>query len=80
MQWQGPYKVVRKQGENDYVVDISKKTKLYHANMLKLYHDRETENETDLTMVVTAVAGEEQNMPSVDDDALLELGTHFQKG
>ena len=40
MQWQGPYKVVRKQGENDYVVDISNKTKLYHANMLKLYLDR----------------------------------------
>ena len=40
MQWQGPYKVVRKQGENDYIVDISNKTKLYHANMLKLYLDR----------------------------------------
>ena len=71
MQWQGPYKVVRKQGENDYVVDISNKTKLYHANMLNLYHYRKTENETDLSEV-TAVAGGEQDMPSVDDDALLE--------
>ena len=55
-------------------MDISNKTKLYQANMLKLYHDRETENETDLS-----VANGEQDMPSVDDDALLKLGTHLQK-
>ena len=38
--WQGPFEVVEKVGEADYRVDVGGKVRLYHANLLKQYHER----------------------------------------
>ncbi len=43
MQWKGPFEVVQKVGSVDYRVDIKGKLKVYHANMLKKYIERERE-------------------------------------
>lgn len=40
LQWQGPYTVMERVGELDYKIQKGNKTKTFHANMLKVYHDR----------------------------------------
>jgi len=44
LQWQGPFEVIERVRGDDYKVQLSGKTKTYHANMLKKYWERE-ENE-----------------------------------
>ena len=41
MQWKGPYEVSAVVGTNDYKVKIKDKLKVYHANLLKKYIERE---------------------------------------
>ena len=41
MQWQGPFVVKEKRRENDYEIEMNGKTRLYHANMLKQYYERD---------------------------------------
>ncbi|KAK7114298.1 hypothetical protein V1264_000380 [Littorina saxatilis] len=43
MQWKGPYEVEAVVGINDYKVNVGKKSKIYHANLLKLYVERPPE-------------------------------------
>ena len=38
--WQGPYEVVDRMNEVDYVVRAERGRKLYHANLLKKYVER----------------------------------------
>jgi hypothetical protein len=45
MQWQGPYPVKEKVGIMDYRVEVRGKLKLYHANLLKKYEVRSTEDD-----------------------------------
>ena len=40
MQWQGPYTVKERVGLMDYRLEVKKKLKLYHANLLKKYEER----------------------------------------
>jgi len=40
VQWKGPYEVKHVKSEMDYVIDMEGKSKIFHANMLKLYIDR----------------------------------------
>ena len=40
MQWQGPYVIIKKVRENDYVIDIDGQNKMFHANMLRKYNTR----------------------------------------
>lgn len=47
MQWQGPYNVVSKLNAFDYKVEVRGKVKLYHANLLKLYIQRDQSRQTD---------------------------------
>ena len=40
-QWQGPYRVVRKIGKVDYLINLHdrrKKRRIYHINMLRKWH------------------------------------------
>lgn len=47
MGWKGPFKVIGKK-ENNYIIEIKGKQKVYHANLLKKYHRRaETEKKID---------------------------------
>ena len=43
MQWKGPYEVNAVVGTNDYKVKVKDKLKVYHANFLKAYIQREEE-------------------------------------
>ena len=43
-QWTGPYPIVQKIHENNYRIKINGKLKIYHANRMKLFIDREEEN------------------------------------
>ena len=41
MQWKGPFEVSSVVGLNDYKVKVKGKEKVYHANLLKKYFERE---------------------------------------
>ena len=41
MEWRGPYPVVERVGAYDYRIDVDGKIRMYHANMLKAYVERE---------------------------------------
>lgn len=40
MQWKGPYSVMERKSQVDYVVCVKGRNKLFHANMMKIYHRR----------------------------------------
>ena len=42
MAWQGPYEVVQKLGPCDYKIKIGQKFKIFHANLLKLFLERQS--------------------------------------
>ena len=41
LQWKGPYSVVERTSPVNYKIQIGKKIKNYHVNMLRQYHERE---------------------------------------
>ena len=41
MQWKGPFEVSAVVGLNDYQVRVKGKERVYHANLLKKYFERE---------------------------------------
>ena len=43
VQWQGPYEVTKRVAKNDYVIDRDGKDKIYHANLLKKYIERQND-------------------------------------
>ena len=45
MQWRGPYIIIKKVRENDYVSDIDGQNKMLHANVLHIYTTRNTVEE-----------------------------------
>ena len=72
LQWKGPYTVTEIVGTCDYKVKVKGRDKIYHANLLKLYSERENEG-----MEVAAAAVIEATPYGdgvVDDESLLELG------
>ena len=84
MQWKGPYEIIQRMGDNGYKILVRNKEKNYHANMLKKYYAREDEAKTeiekeDLKMSAGAEMLMDEEMPSIDEDSLLELGTYKQK-
>jgi transposase InsO family protein len=42
MQWQGPFVVLERVRGNDYQIDLNGQNRMYHANMLKQYFERNT--------------------------------------
>ena len=45
MQWKGPFAVIDKPYKNDFKIQMKKKTRTFHANMLKKYIERESEKQ-----------------------------------
>ncbi|KAK7114597.1 hypothetical protein V1264_000634 [Littorina saxatilis] len=74
MQWKGPYEVEAVVGINDYKVNVGKKSKIYHANLLKLYMERPPE-----AVQVAASAEEPDELDEFDGEELLELGDLHKK-
>ncbi len=46
LQWKGPYEVIEKMSPVNYRIQIGKKVKNFHVNMLKQYHERDSSQET----------------------------------
>lgn len=49
MQWKGPYDVTEKVTNQDYRINMKGRSRLFHANMLKRYIQREEGNAVDVT-------------------------------
>ncbi|XP_037518104.1 uncharacterized protein LOC119394875 [Rhipicephalus sanguineus] len=41
--WKGPFTVVEKRSDCDYLVDLGSRVSLFHANLLKRYEEKETQ-------------------------------------
>ena len=87
MQWKGPFEVSSVVGLNDYKVKVKGKEKVYHANLLKKYFERE---ETTVEGAVAVGAGAASIEDAVDCEAnvdeaeeeevdFLELGGYVAK-
>ncbi|KAK7113985.1 hypothetical protein V1264_000125 [Littorina saxatilis] len=78
--WKGPYPVIEKVGSCNYRVKIKGRDKLLHANLLKLYVERESEskeNKSEQTKAKTIVEVPEIVAVVVDDvhdDEMGDLG------
>lgn len=89
MQWKGPYEVSAVVGTNDYKVKIKDKLKVYHANLLKKYIEREGELEKAATAIAEGLmtnvtcngeSCEPEMSPDIDDDSdFLEIGGYVAK-
>ena len=82
VKWQGPFEVVMKKGENNYVVDIGTSKKTYHANLLKRYFERECVSQEVgvLQCAVAAVVNECEDVDSIEfGEPILELPCLTQK-
>ncbi|GFO17205.1 gypsy retrotransposon integrase-like protein 1 [Plakobranchus ocellatus] len=55
MRWQGPYIVRERISKVDYVVNVKGIDKVYHINILKLYHEREEEGNAFMSLGVTLI-------------------------
>ena len=87
MKWKGPFEVSSVVGLNDYKVKVKGKEKVYHANLLKKYFERE---ETTVEGAVAVGAGATSIEDAVDCEAnvdeaeeeevdFLELGGYVAK-
>ena len=89
MQWKGPYEVSAVVGTNDYKVKVKDKLKVYHANLLKEYIEREEELEEAAAAIAEGLVtnvpctGEVSKIevpPDTDDDGdFLEIGRYVAK-
>ena len=89
MQWKGPYEVSAVVGTNDYKVKVKDKLKVYHANLLKKYIEREEELEEAAAAIAEGLVtnvpctGEVSKIevpPDTDDDGdFLEIGRYVAK-
>ncbi|XP_070200974.1 uncharacterized protein [Littorina saxatilis] len=63
-QWQGPFEVTAKVGQNDHRIVMNGKARLYHANLLRAYIERtaygEKDKETETVAVVMDETTDEQ--------------------
>ena len=55
MHWKGPFTVLDRVAHNDYRIDINGKSRVFHANMLKLYICRNVETTEDSMISAQAV-------------------------
>ena len=89
MQWKGPYEVMTRCGKgNDYRIEVNKKVKTFHANMLKKYIKRDDQDgapqqNSDNKQVVpcdacTGIIGGDEDL-SVNDEEMMELANCHQK-
>ena len=89
MQWKGPYEIMSRCGKgNDYRVEVSKKMKTFHVNMLKKYIKRadqdgapqrnSDDNQVMSCDVCTGIIGGNEDL-SVNNEEMMELANCHQK-
>ena len=103
LQWHDPFVVERCGNGNNYGVEVNKRIKTYHVNMLKPYFERKSDvesfgntttksEETKTIQASIGIAGNHagsnseehesdsyDDKPGVDEEELLEFGSHSQK-
>ena len=81
MQWKGPYEIMSRCGKgNDYQIEVNKKVKTFHANMLKKYIERDDQdgapqrnsdnNQKMSCEACTGIIGKNEDI-SVNDDEMI---------
>ena len=82
MQWKGPSEVSAVVGLNDYKVKVKGKDKVYHANLLKKYFERDepTEESAVTTKASAAVTREEDAKYEPDIEAQEGVGDFLEIG
>ena len=77
MSWRGPFKVLERRNNVDYLIDENGKSKLYHVNILKKYYRRNIVNcvnvEDSVNMSFPVSVVNIQQCVSVDERACPEL-------
>jgi len=58
--WKGPFKVIKKINDLDYKIDVNGKEKVYHANLLKNYIEREPSQQPSQQIAVVAYEDREE--------------------
>ncbi|XP_037526427.1 uncharacterized protein LOC119403570 [Rhipicephalus sanguineus] len=67
LQWKGPFEVREKKGEADYVVDTAGGRKIFHANLLKRYEERDGRSTKVCNVTFGVVeSSEDENIPTPD--------------
>jgi len=81
LQWKGPFKVLERVRENDYRIQLSERTKMFHANMIKKYWKREEEDVSgnDVTKEVNALVVEADNGMENDMSLYVDMQTETFK-
>ena len=73
LQWKGPFDVIEKVRDMDYKIQIGRKVKTFHANLLKRYYEREQEEEVQQAALAVIQDEEVTEVGVVDEEQLLEL-------
>lgn len=65
--WKGPFTVVEKRNDYDYLIDLGSRVSLFHMNLLKKYEESEMEphNQQYGVVAVESDIVEEREIPSV---------------
>ncbi|XP_059160902.1 uncharacterized protein LOC131944361 [Physella acuta] len=78
LRWAGPYEVLKKIGDLDYVIKTGDSTKVVHVNRMMLYHHRQKPDDSKEHPMLAAVSGvveaEEEYKVSLTDEEDLEPG------
>lgn len=73
LQWKGPFNVIEKIGTLDYRIQVHDKTKVFHANMLKLYFDRSDACSSVASLIgVSVIDVQCEDESRIDKDMLVE--------
>jgi hypothetical protein len=75
LQWRGPYEIVEVKNRMDYKIRMGNKTKIFHANLLKEYVERNGESSKE-TACVAVIEAAKQHDGAVDDEELIEVCTN----
>lgn len=59
--WKGPFTILERRNDVDYVVDLGTRTSLFHINLLKKYEERERKTDTVQQAAVTIQADDNED-------------------
>ena len=75
LQWKGPYEIIEVINIMDYKINVGGKTKVYHANLLKRYLERQEEDAIQTAGIADIEAEFHDEEGVVNDEQLLEISS-----
>ena len=73
LQWKGPYEIIEVINKMDYKISIKGKTKIYYANLLKRYLERQEADPVQTVGIAVIEAENQAEEGAVDDEQLLDI-------